>query len=79
MNCHMDAMCSARARALVQDLTSDDVENEEKYGKIGEKYRCLWRIHNSNISFKNLRRRHDEIVLEIAHVVKGNYFDVLET
>ena len=32
-----------------------------------------------NISFKNLRRRHDEIVLEIAHVVKGNYFDVLET
>ena len=36
MNCHMDAMCSARARALVQDLTSDDVENEEKYGKIGK-------------------------------------------
>ena len=32
-----------------------------------------------NISFKNLRRRHDEIALEIAHVVKGNYFDVLET
>ena len=46
MNCHMDAMCSARARALVQDLMSVDVENEEKYGKIGEKYRCLWRIHN---------------------------------
>ena len=42
----MDAMCSARARALVQDLTSVDVENEEKYGKIGEKYRSLWRIHN---------------------------------
>ena len=42
----MDAMCSARARALVQDLTSGDVENEEKYGKIGEKYGCLWQIHD---------------------------------
>ena len=32
-----------------------------------------------NISFKNLYRQHDKIALEIAHVVKGNYFNVLET
>ena len=50
MNCHMDAMCSARARVLVQDLMSGEVANEEKYGKIGEKYRCLWRIHNTGQS-----------------------------
>ena len=31
-----------------------------------------------NISFKNLRQRHDEIALEIARVIKRNYFDVLE-
>ena len=36
---HMDAMCSARARALVQYLTRRSVENREKCGKIGEKYR----------------------------------------
>ena len=32
-----------------------------------------------NISFKSIRQRHDEVALEIARVVKGNYFDVLET
>ena len=31
-----------------------------------------------NISFKSIRQRHDEIALEIARVLKGNYFNVLE-
>ena len=35
-------------------------------------------IEIGKVSFKNLRQRHDEIVLEIARVAKGGYFDVLE-
>ena len=36
-------------------------------------------IEIGKVSFKNLRQRYDEIVLEIARVAKGGYFDVLET
>ena len=35
-------------------------------------------IEIGKVSFKNLRQRYDEIVLEIARVAKGGYFDVLE-
>ena len=35
-------------------------------------------IEIGKVSFKNLRQRHDEIALEIACLVKGGYFDVLE-
>ena len=35
-------------------------------------------IEIGKVSFKNLCQRHDEIVLEIARVAKGGYFDVLE-
>ena len=50
VNCHMDAMCSARAWALIQDLTSVDVKNEEKYGKIETTYRCLWQTHDTALA-----------------------------
>ena len=36
-------------------------------------------IEIGKVSFKNLRQRHDKIMLEIARVAKGGYFDVLET
>ena len=36
-------------------------------------------IEIGKVSFKNLRQRYDEIVLKIARVAKGGYFDVLET
>ena len=35
-------------------------------------------IEIGKVSFKNLRQRHDEVVLAIARITKGGYFDVLE-
>ena len=36
-------------------------------------------IEIGKISLKNLRRRHDKIVLEISRVVRGGYFSLLES
>ena len=46
VNGHMGAMCSARARALVQLLTRLECRKARKMRKNWEKLGRLWRIHN---------------------------------